>query len=210
MNGHVHPAMASILNGHAAACTPKVPVAPAAPILDEIEVPALPADQSDAASNLLRTLEERIIHDPGDKSTGDPACDHIDGGDEIIREHTDAAWADGFRAGWQVKHTPEPWIADGGYRVQGDCSGHRYDILHLDQTPMHVPDVNQKANADRICACVNALRGLDVAKVEALLDAVRAEAALPNHAISAYNDSIRATERAISALADSIRAGGGQ
>jgi len=79
----------------------KRPVAPAAPILDEIEVPALPADQSDAASNLLRTLEERIIHDPGDKSTGDPACDHIDGGDEIIREHTDAAWADGFRAGWR-------------------------------------------------------------------------------------------------------------
>lgn len=61
-------------------------------------------------------------------------------------------------------------------------------------------------------SCVNALRGLDVEKVEALLDAVRAESE------SLYNDKIPIAEhsrrelariRAGDALRDSIRAGGG-
>lgn len=108
-----------------------------------------------------------------------------------------------------MKHTPEPWIADGGYRVQGNCSGHRYDILHLDQTPMHIPGVNPKANADRIVACVNACAGLDIEKVAALLDAVRAECE------SKYDDKISTAEhtrrqhvrmRACDELRDSIRA----
>jgi hypothetical protein len=70
--------------------------------VNDIDVPELPADQKDAAHNLLRTLEERIVHDPGDRDTGDPACDVIDGGEAYIVETLDAAWADGFRAGWRA------------------------------------------------------------------------------------------------------------
>lgn len=82
-------------------CESKRPVAPVAEPLADVEVPPLPADQALAAANLLRKLEDSIIHDEGDKSTGDPACDYIDNGTDTILDHTDAAWADGFRAGWR-------------------------------------------------------------------------------------------------------------
>ncbi len=71
----------------------------------------------------------------------------------------------------------------------------------------------REATAARIVACVNALRGLDVGKVEALLDAVRAESE------SKYDDKISVAEHtrrqhvrmnACDELRDSIRAGGGQ
>lgn len=54
MNEHVHPAMASILNGHAAACT-KRPVAPADPI-PHIAVPPFPPE----IDGLLAELEAAL------------------------------------------------------------------------------------------------------------------------------------------------------
>lgn len=54
-NNHVHPAMAAILNGHAAACTTpdKRPVAPVDPV-PHLSVPPFPAD--------IEALQEEIEH----------------------------------------------------------------------------------------------------------------------------------------------------
>ena len=106
-----------------------------------------------------------------------------------------------------AKHTPEPWyvvpIAAGNTTIADRQQGEYVRIAQRVRA----------SNASRIVACVNALRGLDVAKVEALLDAVRAESE------SLYNDKIPIAEhsrrelarsRASDALRDSIRAGGGQ
>lgn len=69
-----------------------------------------------------------------------------------------------------------------------------------------------------LAACWNALRGLDVAKVEALLDAFREHAKRCNDyranpcedAWDRANEAQTARRVAIDALADSIRAGGAQ
>lgn len=122
-----------------------------------------------------------------------------------------------------AKHTPGLWevgrtdmrsyLGDGTpvhyvYRGDAETAATRIRIV-----PMPGRDVDPTDDALRIVACVNALRGLDVANVEALLDAVRAESE------SLYNDKIPIAEhsrrelarsRASDALRDSIRAGGGQ
>ena len=82
-------------------CESKRPVAPVAEPLADVEVPFPSSRPSVGGCELAPQLEDSIIHDEGDKSTGDPACDYIDNGTDTILDHTDAAWADGFRAGWR-------------------------------------------------------------------------------------------------------------
>lgn len=36
------------------------------------------------------------------------------------------------------EHTPGPWIADGGSRIQGANAKHMYNICHMDGVPMHI------------------------------------------------------------------------
>lgn len=59
-----------------------------------------------------------------------------------------------------MSHTPEPWIADGSCRIQGNAPQHMYDIAHMKLMPFHVLNVSAKANAARIVACVNACAGI--------------------------------------------------
>lgn len=73
---------------------------------------------------------------------------------------------------------------------------------------------NERARHKR---CINALRGLDVEKVEALLDACRAEAASLSDDLAtdeAHQQNVSARSFAaftlVVSIADSIRAGGGQ
>ncbi len=82
-----------------------------------------------------------------------------------------------------------------------------------DQQDRIISEDERYCNAAHIVDCVNALRGFDVGKVKALLDAVRAE-----HE-SKYDDKISVAEHtrrqhvrmnACDELRDSIRAGGGQ
>lgn len=84
---------------------------------------------------------------------------------------------------------------------------------HLAAWCFDAPDSKPGTRAAQVRDCLNALRGLDVAKVEALLDAVRAESE------SKYDDKISVAEHtrrqhvrmnACDELRDSIRAGGGQ
>lgn len=67
-------------------------------------------------------------------------------------------------------------------------------------------DEARREHRDR---CVNALRGLDVAKVEALLDAVRI---VGSSAVGdkAYSHGLSLESKAMTDLENSIRAGGGQ
>lgn len=102
-----------------------------------------------------------------------------------------------------AKHTPEPW-----YYVTGKTGLHHVET-HIDNphgagVPVCSIPKSREADAARIVACVNALRGLDVAKVEALLEAVRA------WAVNCDDESMMRSMEAEQALADSIRAGGGQ
>lgn len=83
-----------------------------------------------------------------------------------------------------MKHTPEPWFAgrtdmrsylgDGTpvhYVYRGDAETAQTRIRIV---PMPGSDADPTDDALRIVACVNACAGLDIAKVSALLDAVRA------------------------------------
>lgn len=120
-----------------------------------------------------------------------------------------------------MKHTPEPWFAgrtdmrsylgDGTpvhYVYRGDAETAQTRIRIV---PMPGSDADPTDDALRIVACVNALRGLDVEKVAALLDACRAWADLPtDSAPFAFDRANEALDEAFDALADSIRAGGGQ
>ena len=111
-----------------------------------------------------------------------------------------------------AKHTPEPWyvvpIAAGNMTVADRSSG---EYVRIAQRV-------RKANAARIVACVNALRGLDVEKVAALLDAFRDHQAKYSEyrknpceeTWDRAHDALAARRQAIDALADSIRAGGGE
>lgn len=118
-------------------------------------------------------------------------------------------------------HTPEPWIAD-GLTINGWSDNHP---IHKGATNERVwvcqmitgtPSSEDYANAARIVACVNACRGLDIEKVAALLDAVRAEASTlydGRNTIDHRNNveaRILASSALIYSYADSIRAGGGQ
>jgi len=117
-----------------------------------------------------------------------------------------------------VKHTPEPWFAgrtdmrsylgDGTpvhYVYRGDAETAQTRIRIV---PMPGSDADPTDDALRIVACVNACAGLDIAKVKALLDAVRAECE------SKYDDKISTAEhtrrqhvrmRACDELRDSMR-----
>lgn len=81
---------------------------------------------------------------------------------------------------------------------------------------IYVGPFREYAEAHRASACVNALRGLDIEKVAALLDAVRAEASTlydGRNTIDHRNNveaRILASSALIYSYADSIRAGGGQ
>lgn len=112
----------------------------------------------------------------------------------------------------EAKHTPEP--GDWYCKNCGYLSGTRVTNVETCDT-CHEPVVWHEAGVtqEHIDRCVNALRGLDVGKVEALLDAVRAESE------SKYDDKISVAEHtrrqhvrmnACDELRDSIRAGGGQ
>jgi hypothetical protein len=67
--------------------------------------------------------------------------------------------------------TPEPWIADGAYRIQGNADGHRYDIAHGVDIPFHIEGASRVGNLVRATQCVNALAGVD--DPAAFVEAVR-------------------------------------
>ena len=100
-------------------------------------------------------------------------------------------------------HTPEPWfvvpIAAGNMTIADRPDGEYVRIAQRVRTP----------NAARIVACVNACRGLDIEKVAALLDAVRALAEKSDGTTIPVPNASE-TMAAVVTLADSIRAGGGQ
>lgn len=108
------------------------------------------------------------------------------------------------------KHTPGDWYC----KQCGYLSGSRVTNAETCDT-CHQPVVWHEVGVtqEHIDRCVNALRGLDVGKVEALLDAVRHLGANMDGTLGAMVDAEDAAERATLDLArsvrDSIRAGGG-
>ena len=115
-----------------------------------------------------------------------------------------------------ANHTPEPWTLDGMCLMAG-----RDAVCWFGEPAQYAGDMpsmclNWQANADRVVACVNALRGLDVAKVEALLHVIRSAGAHPDGVIvdgeyiDRWDEHGEALWVHVNALADAIRAGGGQ
>lgn len=80
------------------------------------------------------------------------------------------------------------------------------DAKHAAWKAKYDADQARREHQDR---CVNALRGLDVGKVEALLDAVR-DTAICAAGSDDYYTATHRRDMAICELRDSIRAGGGQ
>lgn len=113
-----------------------------------------------------------------------------------------------------MKHTPEPWavllhapnvvfVMAGGYaKGTAPASAATPAVACCDRYCHGTADEVQ-ANAARIVACVNACAGLDVSKVKALLDAVRAWAQKSD------GDNMMRSMAAEQALVDSIRAAKG-
>lgn len=106
------------------------------------------------------------------------------------------------------KHTPGDWYC----KQCGYLSGSRVTNAETCDT-CHQPVVWHEVGVtqEHIDRCVNALRGLDVERVELLMDAIRRMGAAPaptptNWCEPGYADAVEH----MSALADSIRAGGGQ
>jgi hypothetical protein len=129
------------------------------------------------------------------------------------------------------KHTPEPWETSRHTPLETCHKTNEWTIVkHNFPNPPYegelcneygiypplgesgpVALVAGEVNAARIVACVNALRGLDVERVELLMDAIRRMGAAPaptptNWCEPGYADAVEH----MSAIADSIRAGGGQ
>jgi hypothetical protein len=117
-------------------------------------------------------------------------------------------------------HTPEKWVAgrtdmrsylgDGTpvhyvYRGEAETASTRIRIV-----PMPGRDIDPTDDALMIVACVNALRGLDVAKVEALLEACRRWASLTPDDGEPFHIFATDADDAMNDLCTSIRAGGGQ
>lgn len=118
-----------------------------------------------------------------------------------------------------MTHTPEPFdqpMPVGETWTQ--CPNNGYDILigNGDFVGAFVHDDTHskfsRARCARAVACVNSLRGLDVAKVEVLLDAIREYAGRVESKASAgkLDAACYALDVAFNDLVKHIRAGGAQ
>jgi len=104
-----------------------------------------------------------------------------------------------------AKHTPEPWPRLDEINPDTRIPHAKQGLAECCGSVLMTPE-NYLYAKDR----VNALRGLDVAKVEALLDAVRAEVKSDERGDDEETHAryTAAGHEAYDALADSIRAGG--
>lgn len=57
----------------------------------------------------------------------------------------------------EMKHTAEPWSTNSCYDICGDIDTYTYITVAV---PFQEEDRNYKANADRIVACVNAMKDI--------------------------------------------------